>query len=390
MNEIPGNMISLIPNNGTEFPVKAGQKVIFEVPPDVGFVKGRDSYLSFDVLNTGSERIGMNNTAGANSLINRLDIYSLKTGTHLETLENLNQWCGIENQYFYEDPTNLTSLEGCGTQVFAQDVEPVVTTDGELVPHGLLADQVADTLLSPIRQNGRPVYQFRRYTIPLRAGLFRWWDDERLCPIIALGGLRVVITLEDPKVCFSRLKPTVLQNMKLNQFDANRSLEVEAPNDATMLTGGYFFLQEKKDTGLPTETQPAGRTFAKTGLNFGQLIQVWDSANPATADAHTAAIEEVLHTGYDLTVAERTVSCDDITSPLPGTITQLVADGTVVALEEKGFYKGSLIDISCTGATSGTKKRNFYDFCHSNKCYTRKGRRHFCWYRKSCLRSLGP
>ena len=60
MAEVTTNMISLIPNNGTEFSVTSGQKVIFEVPPDVGFVKGRDSYLTFDVKNTTSDnrRIG--------------------------------------------------------------------------------------------------------------------------------------------------------------------------------------------------------------------------------------------------------------------------------------------------------------------------------------------
>ena len=64
--QVATNMISLIPNNGTEFSVTSGQKVIFEVPPDVGYVKGRDSYLTLDVKNTCSDnrRIGMSNVAG--------------------------------------------------------------------------------------------------------------------------------------------------------------------------------------------------------------------------------------------------------------------------------------------------------------------------------------
>ena len=72
--QVTTNMISLIPNNGTEFSVKSGQKVIFEVPPDVGYVKGRDSYLTMDVKNTTSvnRRIGLSNVAGGQALINRI------------------------------------------------------------------------------------------------------------------------------------------------------------------------------------------------------------------------------------------------------------------------------------------------------------------------------
>ena len=46
---IASKFISLVPTNGTEFTVSSGQKVIFEVQPSLGLVKGRDSYLVFDM-----------------------------------------------------------------------------------------------------------------------------------------------------------------------------------------------------------------------------------------------------------------------------------------------------------------------------------------------------
>ena len=79
---IPSKFVSLVPTNGTEFAVNLGQKVIFELQPSLGLIKGRDSYLVLDILNNSSDnqRLMLGSTAGADSIINRVDIYSLRTG----------------------------------------------------------------------------------------------------------------------------------------------------------------------------------------------------------------------------------------------------------------------------------------------------------------------
>ena len=61
--QIASKFISLVPTNGTEFTVQSGQKLIFELNPSLGLVKGRDSYLTFDVLNNSSDkqRLMLNN-----------------------------------------------------------------------------------------------------------------------------------------------------------------------------------------------------------------------------------------------------------------------------------------------------------------------------------------
>jgi len=190
-------MISLVPTNGTEFSLESGKKVIFEVPPNLSLIKGRDSYLVLDVVNTSSDfkRLMLDTTAGVDSVISRVDIYSLNNGTHLETLQNYNQWTSISNQYLYEDKTNLQTLTGCGHNVFSQ----TDNTTGATKPVVGKANFPEDTLLSPITTAGVQVYNYRRYTTPLKAGILRWWDDERLCPVLAMGGLRIELTLESPK-----------------------------------------------------------------------------------------------------------------------------------------------------------------------------------------------
>ena len=91
--------IALVADNGTEF--TSEQKAIFTIHPDIGFVKGKDSYLSFDILNTcpNSRVCLFPTTAGASSVIDRMDIFSLANGQLLESLTNYNLWSSIENQY---------------------------------------------------------------------------------------------------------------------------------------------------------------------------------------------------------------------------------------------------------------------------------------------------
>lgn len=196
---IPTKFISLVPTNGNQFTGSKGTKIIFELEPSLGYVKGRDSYLVLKVLNndtTSRNRVMFNNMAGVSSILSRVDIYSLKTGQHLETLENYNQWAAIENQYFYDDKTNIQSLQGVGQDAYAVDID----SNGDRLTTAPRTDEVNDVVLSPVDSSGNPVYNYRVFTTPLKAGIFRWWDDERLCPVLNLLGLRIEITLEDPKI----------------------------------------------------------------------------------------------------------------------------------------------------------------------------------------------
>ena len=193
--QIASKMISLVPTNGTEFDVNSGQKIIFELQPSLGLVKGRDSYLAIDVLNNSSDkkRFMLNNSAGVDAILDRVDIYSLRTGQHLETLQNYNQWSAITNQYLFEDKTNLQQLTGVGNKVNAKQ-----NTGGNIAPTQNSVADLNNNILSPINTSGEAVYNFRRYTTPLKAGIFRYWDDERLCNVLGLQGLRIEITTSAP------------------------------------------------------------------------------------------------------------------------------------------------------------------------------------------------
>ena len=83
-------LISIVPSNGTTFTEQ--QKVEFEIKPNISFIKGRDSYLSFDIHNPSQVPAMFYNTVGGNSIINRMDIYSLANGQLLESLTDYSMW----------------------------------------------------------------------------------------------------------------------------------------------------------------------------------------------------------------------------------------------------------------------------------------------------------
>ena len=259
MSSLNGNgfqTVELVPINNTQFSVTKGKRVIFELQPDLGYIKGRDCVLQLDVLNaSGSKQMAaFNNIAGASSLINRIDIYSLN-GTHLHTSENYNQFLGLDNQYFYDDQSNLTTLEGCGQNVFAKDA------NGDVTQH---ANENAANVLSPRKSDGTPVYGFRRNTCPLRIPLFRWFDDERLCPILLLQGLRIEIFLEDPKVA---LQAVLMQ--KTNYLSSDALTYQDPAVDVTCL--GI-------DAAIDNVVIPDCASVKDSALAIGNTVTVTDAA----------------------------------------------------------------------------------------------------------------
>ena len=261
--------VELVPINNTEFTVSKGKRVIFELQPDLGFIKGRDCVLQLDVLNSSgtSQMSNFNNVAGASSIISRIDIFSLN-GTHLHTADNYNQFVALDNQYFYDDQSNLTSLEGCGQKVFVKDSTGNVSQN---------AQDNAANVLSPRKTDGTPVYGFRRNTCPLRLPLFRWFDDERLVPILMLQGLRVEIFLEDPKVALQAVLMT-----KTDYLNSDAVSNVDPIADITCL--GI-------DAAIDNITVPDCASVKNSALAVGNTLTITDAAAGTHAKTISALAE---------------------------------------------------------------------------------------------------
>ena len=206
--------LSIIPENAQNY--RAGQKIIYNLEPELGFIKARDSYLVFDVLNNSGRgttaaaaqrnlrlELGL---AGVSSLIKRVNIYSKHTGQLLESLDNYNQWTHTQLQYEHDDKTNLQTMEGCPKHMESKCAFGRMATSGGAGAaesrQNLSINNNRNTYLdaennrlSACLNNGTPTYTSTRFITPLRCGLFRHWDDERLVPVLMLGGLRIEIEL---------------------------------------------------------------------------------------------------------------------------------------------------------------------------------------------------
>ena len=257
--------ISLVADNGTEF--TSEQKAIFNIHPDIGFMKGKDSYLSFDILNTCPESRPCNfpSTAGASSVIDRMDIYSLANGQLLESLTNYNLWCSIENQYLEEDNTH--SQIKLGTDGVSNQAYKVTQNSGTkantLVERGYCNGQggttsdferstldIGSMIFSQIKSGtgvvtnvsqekdvdvdmGQKNFTARKFCIPLKAGIFSHFGvAEKLTPILLFGGLRVEITFAEDK--------KVMQQLNVASSDTTsvkaQSWATGIPCDATVTT----------------------------------------------------------------------------------------------------------------------------------------------------------
>ncbi len=199
--------VSIIPENAQTF--RAGQKIIYNLEPELGFVKGKDSYLVFDVLNNSGRgtqtataqknlrtELGM---AGISSLIKRINIYSKHSGQLLESLDNYNQWVHTQIQYEHDDHTNHQNLEGCPKFLESKCASNVANSADASKSinnnKNLYADAENNRISACNETNQVPMYTSTRFITPLRCGIFRYWDDEKLVPILMLGGLRIEIEL---------------------------------------------------------------------------------------------------------------------------------------------------------------------------------------------------
>lgn len=194
--------ISIKPENGEVF--NPGQKIIYNIEPNIGYIK-RDSYLVLDIVNKSADNSRYCLAqAGAHSLIQQINIYSKETGILLENLNNYNQWVALENQYKTDDKTQLNIKEGVRLPCEAthQDIVGNVFHRFPSLPD---TGNAGNQNLSPVDVNGNARFMEKRYCIPLRCGIFRHWDDERLIPILNMGGLRIELILADANIALQRL-----------------------------------------------------------------------------------------------------------------------------------------------------------------------------------------
>ncbi len=321
--------ISIVPENGEQF--NPGQKIVYNIEPEVGFVK-KDSYLVFDVLNNSIDesRYCLQKNIGAHALIERVDIFSKETGVLLESNTHYAQWCNIEKQYLMDSHTSGQNYEGVGepVQSWTHQVSAAnVATSSRSIPSPA---EIANNNLSPVTtgaNGGAPAYTSRRFCIPLKAGLFcAYGGEEKAVPVLAFGGLRIEITLAKARMALQdlgwRYKDTGLQGKDRDAFFDWRSGNVLTDGLADNNTANNF---------IDVKITPGGNKFftndlQDVGLCVGNQMRVTniDEAAGAARQNQTYLGHITNITGSD--VAARTIN--GVTSNFFNTITLRIAGNT--------------------------------------------------------------
>lgn len=313
--------ISIVPENGEQF--NAGQKIIYNIEPSVGYIK-KDSFLIFDVANQTADggRCAFGN-AGVHSIIDNINIYSKDTGVLLESLQNYSQWVAVENQYMYDDKTQLNIKEGVSlpckinTQVFNGN-DPLVTR--EIIDPTYIGNQ----LVSPVDDTGTPMYLTKRYCIPLRCGIFRHWDDEKLIPVLNFGGLRIELILAEANQVLQQIG-CANTTAPITHWSGRNVVDINEANAGTVETFGAVCADRTGANGASSGTNTGGAGGRNNSVTSGNLVQ-----NATTGAGAGATI---------------TIQSDGVGALVPASL--------IVTLSGTGYAVGEVLTFNTDGTLGG-------------------------------------
>ena len=350
--------ISIVPENGEQF--NPGQKIIFNIEPEVGYLK-RDSYLVWDVLVNSADNVRwtFQKNAGIHSIIDQVNIYSKETGILLEALTNYSQWVSIENQYLYDDHTQLQLKEGVGHPVRAKDIEAGVEENNPVVyeasrPHG---DHPANNQLCPVNTSGQVLPMARRFCMNLRSGIFNYWDAEKIIPVLNFGGLRIEIILNKPELALQLVAPHTENAVSDAGFRKG-----ERSYDISNKVKQHTELPPLKVVDVSDIANPAGvgQDNKKIRVGFGAGKGVFVDAQVASDVKSDEVINGLAGFGFAVGnkvnfccgVAEaagagavKAVAVDQVRDPLAGSSPTITGISVITSSEVNGVKGGLVVEL---------------------------------------------
>lgn len=203
--QVKQTQISVPSVNGRSYSGVAGQsgrRVDFEIPPNVKFMDGQNSYLQFNVkLGKGAvpTRLQLDPFIGGQSVVKNIRIYSNLGGrTLLEEVTDYNAKVQIE--YSYNQDESMRKLRALKEGTLVSTIE----NRGTL---GTSESNNIDTRTNPYhkpvsvvpagRDWGTPDdFMTAKLSLPIHTGIFA--DSDKIFPVMLTQGLYIEIDLEDP------------------------------------------------------------------------------------------------------------------------------------------------------------------------------------------------
>ena len=190
--------VSIPSQNGLEY--SAGQRIIFDVSPNVEFIQPRECYLKWDVqlkLPTGAQptKLQLDETLGAQSLIKDIRLYSGGAGkVLLEEIQGYNILTNVKYTYETTDVlrkkralTEGSTYHSVSTRGTCGGTEShknnVIENPYFKVKEGTTATDFADSDFLKVK-----------CILPIQTGIFQ---NSKVFPVMMTDGLQIEILLED-------------------------------------------------------------------------------------------------------------------------------------------------------------------------------------------------
>lgn len=214
--QVKQTQISVPSVNGRSYSGVAGQsgrRVDFEIPPNVKFMDGKNSYLQFNVkLGKGAvpTRLQLDPFIGGHSVVKNIRIYSNLGGrTLLEEVTDYNAKVQIE--YSYNQDESMRKLRALKEGSLLSTIE----NRGTL---GTSESNNIDTRTNPYHKPVSVVpagrdwgtdedFMTAKLSLPIHTGIFA--DSDKIFPVMLTQGLYIEIDLEDPARFIKQLDSVV-------------------------------------------------------------------------------------------------------------------------------------------------------------------------------------
>tara|TARA_R110001592_G_scaffold362871_1_gene678605 strand:+ start:140 stop:1909 length:1770 start_codon:yes stop_codon:yes gene_type:complete len=237
--------ISIPAQHGLEY--SPGQKCEFHIPPSIGFLQPRESYLNIGVkisdpgLSTEAIRLQLDAQTGGQVLIKDLRIYSGGAGRILlEEYQNYNVFTALK--YDYETNDSIKAKRGLteGATVYSQqcrsDHGMPQTLQNNATENPYYKPYPVSASFSAPMTNGS--YTEVKCLLPLNTGLF---SNEKIFPVAMTEGLVVEMIFEDARKVMRTLDTTNRhRHLQANPFFMSQNGSNSAPSFPAAANGSAF------------------------------------------------------------------------------------------------------------------------------------------------------
>ena len=254
------------------------ERVQFDIPPEIGYFDGKQSYLNIVVRNT-----TMSNSStfpvcfpphiGAHSLFNRVQLQDTR-GMEMENIESYNTYTGILNSYCNDSDTykTISKVEGIAAHnplVNNRAInDPKVNYFVEVPSSNVSANVVAAIGSKP-----------NTFCLPINLGLFSAFANEHMAyPNLDVGGSRLTLYLETAQRILNSMAhnaPTVAGSgaTKLT-YRLNQAITTYLPGVAK-LNGDVSSVEFGNNAGFSFNDLPEGDIIQDyTGIGFRPGMEI--------------------------------------------------------------------------------------------------------------------